>query len=333
MNDVELAIKITENGKEAAAGIAQTKSSLDGFNDAAANIASTSGKAARALGGISKGLKFVGADGAAKDLQEAGQALQFVKGVAGAAQVATELYTGAQEALNFVLEANPIGLVVLAVAALILGIVLLYKHSETARTIINGALHGIADTAGFVVDFIKDHWKLLLAILLGPIAVAALEIAEHWGQIKDGARAVIDWVQDEWSTLKGDLTAPFTAAEHLISGALDDVISAARSVRDDVGGFFSTIADDVQDVIDKVEDFVHKLDSIKDKVSKVPGLGFLGRTASGTAGTGAGIAHTTGDSLVIHFHGFVGDEAKVYRTIRDGLAADRRRNAGQVVAI
>jgi phage-related tail protein len=53
----------------------------------------------------------------------------------------------AQWLLNAALTANPIGLVIAAIALLVAGLVIAYKRSETFRNIVNGALHAVAITA------------------------------------------------------------------------------------------------------------------------------------------------------------------------------------------
>ena len=53
----------------------------------------------------------------------------------------------AQAALNTVLSANPIGLVVAALAALAAGLVTAYHTSETFRNIVNGAFQAVARIA------------------------------------------------------------------------------------------------------------------------------------------------------------------------------------------
>lgn len=53
----------------------------------------------------------------------------------------------AQAALNAVLSANPIGLVVAALAALAAGLVTAYHNSETFRNIVNGAFQAVANIA------------------------------------------------------------------------------------------------------------------------------------------------------------------------------------------
>jgi len=58
---------------------------------------------------------------------------------AGAAAAGHAVVTAAQWAWNAALTANPIGLVVVAIAALVAGLVLAYRNSETFRTIVDGA--------------------------------------------------------------------------------------------------------------------------------------------------------------------------------------------------
>lgn len=81
-------------------------------------------------------------------------------------RAATIAWTAVQWALNIALSANPIGLIVLAVAALIAGIILLWKNSETFRKIVTGAWEAIKASAlavgkfilGTVVPWLKKAW-------------------------------------------------------------------------------------------------------------------------------------------------------------------------------
>lgn len=61
-----------------------------------------------------------------------------------------------QTAVNLVLAANPIGLIVLALIGLGVGLVVAYKKSETFRDIVNGAfkavVNGVLDMAGKILD-------------------------------------------------------------------------------------------------------------------------------------------------------------------------------------
>lgn len=60
------------------------------------------------------------------------------------------VFTAVQAALNLVMSLNPIGLVIIAVAALVAGIIIAYKRSETFRKVVKGAFDAIGAAARFM---------------------------------------------------------------------------------------------------------------------------------------------------------------------------------------
>lgn len=58
----------------------------------------------------------------------------------------TKAWAAAQALLNLAMTANPIGIIVVAVAALVAGLVIAYKRSETFRNIVDGALRVVGET-------------------------------------------------------------------------------------------------------------------------------------------------------------------------------------------
>jgi phage-related protein len=68
---------------------------------------------------------------------------------------AMKLWAIAQAALNLVMSLNPIGLVVIAIAALVAGIIYAYKHSEKFRTVVDGAFKAIKTAVVSVINFFK----------------------------------------------------------------------------------------------------------------------------------------------------------------------------------
>ncbi|AZV00745.1 tape measure protein [Gordonia phage Kiko] len=113
---------------------------------------------------------------------------------------ATAAWTALGAAINFAM--GPIGLIIIAVAAIAAGLVLLYKKNETFRNIVNavwnsiksavgsvwGFLKGvfawISDAFGTVIGFIRDHWRLILPIILGPLGLLIALVSKYWNQIK-----------------------------------------------------------------------------------------------------------------------------------------------------
>jgi hypothetical protein len=72
----------------------------------------------------------------------------------GVVRVATIAWTAVQWLLNAALAANPIGLIVLAIAALVAGIVLAYNKCETFRNIIDAVWQAIKTAVKWVGDLI-----------------------------------------------------------------------------------------------------------------------------------------------------------------------------------
>ena len=135
------------------------------------------------------------ASGAA--LTGVGAALDVGKGALEAYKNATKDQTAMQWLLNAAEDANPMLLIIIGVAALVAGLILLYKHSQLFRDIIaevgkvgKTAMHDLGaafdvvkQAAEVVFNWIKANWPLLVAILLGPFAVATLLILENWKAI------------------------------------------------------------------------------------------------------------------------------------------------------
>lgn len=77
-----------------------------------------------------------------------------------AARTATLLWTAAQWLLNAALTANPIGLVVVGIAALVAGLVLAYKKSETFREMIQKLWEWLKIIGLFIKDVIVGYFNL-----------------------------------------------------------------------------------------------------------------------------------------------------------------------------
>lgn len=86
-------------------------------------------------------------------------------------------------AVNAVMAVNPISLVIIAIAALVTGLIMAYRHSETFRTVVNGAFKGVASAAQGMWAVIKPVFRFILNYWL---AVA--------GGIINGAARAFGWV-------------------------------------------------------------------------------------------------------------------------------------------
>jgi hypothetical protein len=106
-------------------------------------------------------------------------------------QATLVLVKAAQFALNLVMSANPIGLVVLAIAALVAALVLAYKNSESFRNVINKLFSAIKTGVSASVDFIKGY----LETVMGFYKSIFNGIAKLWNNtIGKLSFSVPDWV-------------------------------------------------------------------------------------------------------------------------------------------
>lgn len=159
------------------------------------------------------------------------------KTVLVASRVATGAYTAAQWLLNAALNANPISLIVVAIAALVAALVLAYNKSETFRGIIEAAWSGIQSVIGVVVDWFQTYllpifeavwegikiavWVVVTAISLYIEAWKAVlqgiadfiltyvwpYIQQAWDGIKAGAQVLWGYMQQAWDGIKAAIQA------------------------------------------------------------------------------------------------------------------------------
>lgn len=204
-----------------------------------------------------------------------------------AASAAQKAMAAAQWLVNAAMSANPIGLVVLAIVALVAGLIVAYKKSDTFREIVNRAFSVVKSAAEAVASFftdkipaafdavlgaakkvkgwIGDHWPEILAVLTGPFGLAALLISRKWDDIQAGA----------------------TAVKHWITGKLDDVVEYVRGlparITTAAAGMFDGIKDAFRSAINWVIRAWNGLEFTMPSVNThIPGVGTVGGFTLGT---------------------------------------------------
>ena len=176
--------------------------------------------------------------------------------------------TVAQIAFNVAMAANPVGVIVLGVIALVGALVLAYKKSDKFREIVNAAFSKVQSAAAAVLGFVKKNWPYLLGILLGPFGLAAVTIAKHWTTIQNGATTVKNWIITKFTEAKNKLVT--------IAGQIKDAVLAP----------FQAIADAVQHILDLIGRI--KIPKISlPKLGRVAGPGNTGSTSTTLANPSA----------------------------------------------
>lgn len=109
--------------------------------------------------------------------------IQVLVPVVLALAAAIAVAAAAQWVLNSALLANPIGLIILAIVALVAAVVVLWKKNEAFRNFITAAWNMIWGAIKKVWDWVKNNWPLLLGLLIGPIGYAYGAIIKYWDSI------------------------------------------------------------------------------------------------------------------------------------------------------
>lgn len=167
---------------------------------------------------------------------------------------AAKLWAIAQGILDIALDANPIGLILIAVAALAVGIVELVQHWNTVW----GAIKAVAEDAW---NFLWNGWgKYLLALfgVSGLLVLALIETYQHWNTIWGAIKTAAMDVANFFTTVFGtDLAGFFTKT---IPGWWDELIGffSSHLVTPLETGFKNVVSFLVNDIGTPIETFFTK---------------------------------------------------------------------------
>jgi hypothetical protein len=137
-----------------------------------------------------------------------------------AATAASLTFRLATLALNAAFVANPIGIVIAVIVALVAAVVIAYKKVGWFRDGVNALWGKIKEAFGWI----KSNWPLLLAILTGPVGLAVLAVVKNFDKIKAAGVAVKDAMVAAFSNVADIITAPFRAAVDGIRSAWNSTI-------------------------------------------------------------------------------------------------------------
>lgn len=201
---------------------------------------------------------------------------QFVaqKGAMIATTVATKAMAAAQWLLNAAMNANPIGLIIAGVVALVAGIVLLWNKCEWFRNAVFAVIDGIKNALSVVVDAIKtgitnimNFFQPLIEFIENCFLVWAALFFGMWDAIFNFLLGVGTWVYNNlilpivnfvkvafetwwnifstfWTTIYNFLIAvPSWVYENIISPVVDFVVSAFNLWWNTFSTFWTTIFD------------------------------------------------------------------------------------------
>jgi hypothetical protein len=183
---------------------------------------------------------------------------------------ATMAWTAAQWLLNIALTANPVGLVIVAIAALVAGIVLAWKKSETFRTVVTAAWNAVQAAA-------VAAWNWIWANAIRPLITAYQQMLTVAGSVAKGIgeawQALKSVLASVWSWVKSTFIDPWLAAFNSLSGAVEKLIGWINKIK---------IPKAVQSLIDKGRNLVG-LSTVTPSPAPAPAAG--GRAAAAPTAT------------------------------------------------
>jgi phage-related protein len=158
-------------------------------------------------------------------------------------------WTAVQWALNVALNANPIGLIVIAIAALVAGIIYAYRNSETFRNIVQAVWAAIKVAISAVVNWITGTvWPSL---------------QRAWQQISDGAKALWEFVKFAWEGMKVAISTVLNAIQAIVSAVWSAVVGLVQghiaAIRLTVQNGFNLIRTVVNTVMTAVRSVVQSI--------------------------------------------------------------------------
>lgn len=148
-----------------------------------------------------------------------------------AATGAVEGLTAGQWLLNAAMDANPVGIVIVALAALAAGLVYAYMHSKTFRDIVHAAFHDVGAVA-------EGTWRDVIHPALDAFGAAAGWLGGRWRLFEVG-------LARDWHDLGVAVTAPWRDVIHPTLVGLHDAAGWLgdrwRDFRDAFGGIWDDI--------------------------------------------------------------------------------------------
>ena len=219
---------------------------------------------------------------------------------------ATKAAQAAQWLWNAALSANPIGLIIIALAALGVALVVAYKKSETFRDVVQGGMEAVTN------------------------AVKAIDRA--FDALKASAFVAWNWITDHWK-LALFAFGPIGAAVYLISTNFERIENTARSA-------FNFIINKIQEVIGAISSLIDWLGKIKfPSVPKafrrvlgaIPHTAMVAPAIAGVSsrGAAAGVGRSSGGAVTVNVYGAVDPEGTA-RAIKRILAGHERRQGRTV---
>ena len=172
-----------------------------------------------------------------------------------AAALATKGVTAAQWLLNAALSANPIGIVIVAITALVAAFVVLWKKSDSFRNFWKKLWEDIKKYAKVAIDAIAKFFSACWDGIKKAWNGAGKFFSGIWKNIKDAFKDTTKWFSDKFKKAWDGVKSAFGKVGDFFKGVYDDVVSAFKSIPESLKGFFTKAWDKIKSAFNNVGKF------------------------------------------------------------------------------
>ena len=190
-----------------------------------------------------------------------------------------------QKLLNSAMLMSPITWWIVGIVALIAILVVMYNKFDWFREFVNTVFEGIKVAVEAVINWVRENWPLLLAILLGPFGLLVYGVVKYWDEIvafvqgiperlREIGRTIWSWITDRWNEMR-------TAVATRVSDFVAFVRGLPERVRSAAAGMWNGIRDGFRNMLNNIiswwNDLRFDLKIPKNRVTdflRIGGLGF-----------------------------------------------------------
>jgi phage-related protein len=156
--------------------------------------------------------------------------------------LATQAMTIAQGLLNAVMALNPIGLVIIAIIALVAALVLLWNKSEAFRAVVTAVFNAVVTVVKFMVDVTIGYFRLYFTILSTIFRAIWFVIEKPIRAFGALVQSVVGLVAAVFRLLVRTVSGLFATLASVLSGPINAFLGLVQTVLGTVGGLFRTAA-------------------------------------------------------------------------------------------
>lgn len=167
---------------------------------------------------------------------------QTIEGISKAFQLwkaTTEGVTLAQKLLNATLLANPIALVIAAIAALAVGIIYLWNTNEEFRVAVKAIWENVKAYIVGAMEAVVQKWESATKLFQAMLDSLVSGARESWEKLKNGVSEMVQSVKDAFGKIK-EINL-FEIGKNIIQGLIDGVGAMLGSLGKKVSSIASTI--------------------------------------------------------------------------------------------